>query len=103
MKVKFMSVRDGNLRPDHAREEHHFPADRRQKIVSFRVSTDEYDRYLLAAGKAEISGVSELIRVALESFIAGDGPAGLEKTLKNITERLDALETKMARPDRRSA
>lgn len=69
---------------------------RKEKMVSFRVSTEEYRRLREACSKSGLSSISELARVAAQRFIGSvTDTIPVEEHLLSICERVLALKCEL--------
>ena len=74
------------------------PVDRKSKMVTFRVSPDEYDHLRNACSLKGVRSVSELARTAMESLVHSAGPAlPLDLQIQELRERVSALSDKVDR------
>lgn len=67
-------------------------AEKLERIVSFRLSPEEYDRVLQACATAKVRSVSELTRKALTEWMEH----AQENNLDGLRQRIEQLERRVA-------
>lgn len=70
------------------------------KMVSFRLSADEYTRLRQAANAAGVPSLSELARSAMQRILdAHDGtaPVPLDEQVRGLRARIDSISTELDR------
>lgn len=83
--------------------------DRKSKMVSFRLSPEEYRQLRDACSSHGVRSISELARTAMQSLVTTDGhPAPLHQQLQELRDRLNHLchevdRLKQGSPDQISA
>src|SRR3954464_13152709 len=71
---------------------------RRSKMVSFRVSPEEYRSLCQACSTQGLQSVSELARTAVQAVIGGNGvPRTFDDQLQDLRARLQDLATEFER------
>jgi hypothetical protein len=72
--------------------------DRKNKMVSFRLSAEEYDMYRRACGAAGVRSLSELARVAIERVVGeGNGKVPVDDQLRDLRETVQCLSKEVRR------
>jgi hypothetical protein len=74
------------------------PAESRNRMVSFRLTVEEYDRFRELCGSRGIRTVSELARTAINGMLAEPGPVpqeALETRVNDLESRVHALSLEM--------
>ena len=67
---------------------------RRSKIVSFRLSDEEYDSLKNVSLNSGARSISEFTR-SVACSVNDNGPEKLENTLRALNERMEALDTRL--------
>ena len=73
---------------------------RRTKIISIRVTTDEFNRLQDLCATRGVNTISQLARVAMEGLIGqenGKSNGSVESRVDEIRERMSALDREIAR------
>ncbi len=72
--------------------------DRKTKMVSFRLSPEEYLRFREACTNHGVRSVSELARTAMQSLVSMEGiPVSLQDQVKELRDRLAQLSGEVQR------
>lgn len=75
--------------------------DRKSKMVSFRLSPEEYRQLRDACATQGVRSVSELARAAMQGLIAPDGPAvPLQTQVQELRDRVTLLSEQVDRLSR---
>lgn len=78
------------------------PADRRTKMVSFRVSPEEYTTFRNACTTKGVRSVSELARTAMEILVLTDRQGvPLDHQVRELRDRVTALSERIDHLSRR--
>jgi hypothetical protein len=79
-----------------------FESAKKSKMVSFRLSGDEYRLLQTACGKSGARSVSELARAAMQKIILEDGfsSASAEGEIRELKLKLNVLAAEMERLSR---
>jgi len=71
---------------------------RKTRMVSFRLSYEEYELYRQACAAVDIHSLSELARVAMQQFIRGNnGTMPVDDQLRDLRERVQSLSHEVER------
>jgi hypothetical protein len=74
------------------------PHDRKSKMVSFRLSPEEYRQFRNACSEHGVRSVSELARTAMQSLVEAKGSAvPLYVQVRELRERMTVLSTELDR------
>lgn len=73
------------------------PVDRRTKLVSFRVSPDEYSHLRQACSARGMRSVSEFARIAMQTLVRdeGAGVIPLDIQVRELREQIAALSAQL--------
>ena len=74
---------------------------KRQKIVSFRVSEEEYENLRVASENHGAHSISDYARLAACRNMRISEPPDLRETINSLATRLDDLQREMQRMSRR--
>lgn len=70
---------------------------RRDKMISFRLSADEYEAFKLACSRVGTRSLSELARVGLQQVFMNHEDGGINDRLSRLRERIEVLTMELER------
>ena len=70
---------------------------RRDKMISFRLSAEEYEAYKDACSREGMRSLSELARVGLQQMFMGQQGISIDNRLNALRERIQFLATELER------
>lgn len=70
---------------------------RRDKMISFRLSNEEYDAYRDACSKVGIRSLSELARAGMQQFFSNHSGGGVDDKLRDLRQRIQFLSLELER------
>jgi len=72
-------------------------AGRRDKMISFRLSNEEYDTYREACAKVGIRSLSELARAGMQQFFSNHNGRDVDDKLRDLRHRIQFLSLELER------